>query len=98
MQKRSFTYIILDNGQVDIINRKPIINFCDLSEVDVVGNIHNTWLFKYLITNGFIQFQLRTAPSFMLVNEGYTNEQYGNSGNNYAGFAIWLQDGYTNNL
>lgn len=94
--KRSFLHLNLNNGNVDLINNPPLRYLCDLSEADIVGNHHRTWPYVYLTTNGYIQSNDSTAPSFKLVSEGYDNHQFGGSGSNYSGFAIWVQNGYTN--
>lgn len=91
--KRSFIHQNLQNGQDFKI--PAIWELCDLSEANLVGNPHNTWPYRYYTTRGdSIESpdSTKVAPSFKLVTEGYQNSEY----NNYPGFAIWVQNGFTN--
>jgi hypothetical protein len=96
--KRSFIHqnLSLDNGQNNTLV-PAVWELCDLSEAHLVGNPFHTWPFRYATTRApgdSIEslYSTEVAPSFKLVTEGYQNSEYGI----YPGFAVWVQNGFTN--
>ncbi len=98
VRKRSFIHLNLLHGIGNDNLRPAVWQMSDLSEADSVGNPYNTWPYKYKITpgstytNDSISSPNNTAYSFLLVTEGYQNNQFGV----YPGFDVWIQNSYTN--
>lgn len=98
VRKRSFIHLNLLHGIGNDNLRPAVWQMSDLSEADSVGNPYNTWPYKYPVTpgsaylNDSIHSPNNTAYSFLLVTEGYNNNQFGA----YPGFDVWIQNSYTN--
>lgn len=93
--KRSFIHQNLSLYNGAYIPLPAIWQLCDLSEAHLVGNPFGVPEYRFATTSGDSIESLygtRVYPSFKLVTEGYPNNDYGN----YPGFAIWVQNGFTN--
>jgi hypothetical protein len=93
--KRSFIHQNLGLYNGAYIPLPAVWQLCDLSEAHLVGNPFGVPGYKFATTSGDSIESLygtKVYPSFKLVTEGYPNSDYGN----YPGFAIWVQNGFTN--